>query len=284
MLGHKLVQVLGVEHEVWAGIRRPFSEVEKYGVFAKDKTITISDVSNKAALTNVLNDLRPNVIINAAGVIKQVPDAADMATLIEINSLLPHRLAEIGTQIGARVITIGTDCVFSGQKGNYSETDVPDATDFYGRSKLLGELNAEHCLTLRTSIIGRELDTKHSLVEWFLANRGTTVTGFSRAIYSGMPTVVFATVIKDLLESPLDISGIYHVASSHISKYDLLQLINSYFKAGVEIEPTDEPTIDRSLIGSRFENATGIEIPDWHSMIAFMAADPTPYDDLDRKP
>lgn len=282
MLGHKLVQVLQRENDVWAFMRNRPGAILPHGIFQHDRIEIVENILFGDDLAEALQEIQPNVIINAAGIIKQVPEAKDVAALIEVNSAFPHRLAAIGKKIGARVITIGTDCVFSGRKGNYRETDKPDAEDIYGRSKLLGELTDEHCLTLRTSIIGRELYTKHSLVEWFLGNRGRAVQGYTKAIYSGMPTIVFADVVRQMISSHTDISGVYHVASSPISKFELLSKLNAAFKADITLEPTDEPVIDRSLDASMFTNATGITIPDWDEMIHSMKTDPTDYDRANR--
>lgn len=278
MLGHKLVQVLRQDNDVWAFMRKRPGTTPPLNIFQQDRIEIVEDILFGEHLGETLQKIKPNVIINAAGIIKQAPEAKDVCTLIEVNAAFPHRLAAISGTIGARVITIGTDCVFSGRKGNYKESDKPDAEDLYGRSKLLGELTDDHCLTLRTSIIGRELDTKHSLVEWFLGNRGGAVQGYTKAVYSGMPTIVFADVVRKLINSRSNISGVFHVASSPISKFELLNKLNAAYGAGISLEPTDEPVIDRSMDATMFTNATGISIPDWDEMIRAMVADPTEYE------
>lgn len=196
-----------------------------------------------------------------------------------LNAIFPHRLAEIAGITGARLINISTDCVFDGKKGNYNEEDLPDATDVYGKSKNLGEVTGNNCLTLRTSIIGRELQTNHSLVEWFLSNRGKKVKGFVNAVYSGFPTIVLADIIAALIENHKNLSGLYHVSSEPINKYELLRLINEAYQAGVEIEPFDDFRIDRSLDSTKFRKETGIFPADWPEMIKRMADDKTPYDE-----
>jgi dTDP-4-dehydrorhamnose reductase len=251
----------------------PISETPANIILDAEKTLTIPDIICGDQLSGAIAGLRPNLIINAAGIIKQVPEATDKASMIEVNAVFPHRLSAMAREIGAKVITIGTDCVFSGKKGNYAENDIPDAADLYGRSKLLGELSEEHCLTLRTSIIGRELGSRHSLVAWFLSNRGKTVKGYTRAVYSGMPTVVLAETIQKLLNKGNWIAGIYHVASRPITKFRLLEKLNAAYDAGITIEPDDSVEIDRSLNGELFCELTGIKIPDWDSMIDRMAND-----------
>lgn len=271
MLGHKLFQVLSETFDVRALVRRPIDNVKAKALIPDKKTVVVSEMVCGDRLRAAVEELHPEVIINSAGIIKQSPASANISDLIQVNSVLPHKIAEIASQIGARVITISTDCVFSGSKGNYKESDEPDAADIYGRSKLLGELYDGHCLTIRTSVIGRELGTRNSLVEWFLANRNGTVNGYKNAIYSGMPAVIFAEVIKQLLLRRIPLAGVYHLASSPISKFQLLQMLNDAYCLNVKIRPVDEPRIDRSLDGARFVEATGITLPGWNEMIRRMA-------------
>src|SRR5687767_1481539 len=218
MLGHKLVQVLGKYFDVWATIRGNYEGVEPFGIFARDKTLANVNVENFEDLGKAIKSLGPEIVINAVGVIKQVPVSNDIEKLSVINSILPHKLAELSSKYGFRSIGISTDCVFSGIAGNYREDDVADAADIYGRSKLLGEVTGSNCLTLRTSMIGRELATSHSLVEWFLSNRHGRVEGYAGAIYTGFPTIVLAEIIGDLITDHASLAGLYHVASDPISK------------------------------------------------------------------
>lgn len=280
MLGHKLVQVLGEKLDVWITIHCAFDEVERFGIFDRAKTIENLDVTDIRTVRKAVDDVRPDVVINAVGVIKQVPASQDLVHTLEINSIFPHRLAEIACEMGSRLILISTDCVFDGRKGNYNEDDLADAADLYGQSKHFGEVSTENCLTLRTSIIGRELTGSHSLVEWFLSNRGKTVKGFANAIYSGFPTVVFADIIASLITKHGDLSGLYHVSSDPIDKFSLLNLINEYYGADITVERSEEFKIDRSLDSTRFRTATGFDPPRWETMIELMAADETPYEQI----
>ena len=278
MLGHKLIQRLSSDFEVYTTIRGTFSQVDRFGIFKPHRTIENVDLREESDLRRSIDSVGPDVIINAAGVIKQRPSSKDVVTTLLVNSILPHRLAVFSKEYGFRLIVVSTDCVFSGGKGNYAESDPADALDLYGRSKNLGEIDLPNCLTVRTSIIGRELATAHGLVEWFLSNRGGKVRGFRNAIYSGFPTIVFADIISSLLSRSPTLSGIYHVSSDPIDKFTLLGLINDSFKADVKIEPDDLFRIDRSLDSSGFRNETGYRPPSWAEMIDRMAADPTPYD------
>jgi dTDP-4-dehydrorhamnose reductase len=277
MLGHKLVQSLESKLEVWSSIRDGYARVEKFGFFPRDRTIEQVNLESDADVRRAVETAAPDFVINAAGIIKQLPSSKDVITALTINSILPHRLAQMSQEYGFRLVCISTDCVFLGDRGMYVEDDSADALDLYGRSKNLGEVTGDRCLTIRTSIIGRELETSHSLIEWFLANRGKQVNGFVNAIYSGFPTVVFADIILDLLLREKPLSGLYHVSSNPINKFDLLDLVNREYNAGAEIMKFEDFRIDRSLDSSRFREETGFKPPTWEEMIRRMACDKTPY-------
>ncbi len=278
MLGHKLVQVLHEQIEVWATIRGAFSDIEHYRVFEKERTVENVEVTDLESVVAAIEKSRPDVVINAVGVIKQLPDSKNVITTLSINSIFPQQLANLSEKYGYRLITIGTDCVFSGTKGNYTETDMADAVDLYGQSKRWGEVYGKNCLTLRTSIIGHELGTAHSLLEWFLSNRGGKVKGFSHAIYSGFPTVVFADIIRHLIVSQPSLNGLFHVSSEPISKLELLRLIDKAYDANITIEPSDEVRIDRSLDSTRFRKTANFEPESWPEMIRRMRDNAKIYD------
>lgn len=278
MLGHKLVQQLRGRFDVSGTIRGSFDTVEPFGIFERESTIENVSAQDIPSIEGAIQTVQPDVVVNAVGVIKQLPSAKDVITTLEINSIFPHRLAEFGAKYGFRLITVSTDCVFDGVKGFYNEEDTPNAADLYGKSKNLGEVTSENCLTVRTSIIGRELGSAHSLIEWFLSNRGGTVSGFKNAIYSGFPTIVIADIIVSLITDHKELSGLYHIASDPINKFDLLTLVNEYYNASVNIEASEEFKIDRSLDASRFNKLTGFVPEPWEEMIRKMAADMTPYD------
>jgi dTDP-4-dehydrorhamnose reductase len=282
MLGHKLVQRWRDEFDVWTSLRGPFGEYERFGIFERSRTIDGLSVTDTDALEGAIEKLRPDVIFNAVGIVKQVPTAKNTVATLLINSVLPHQLAGIAAGVGARLIQISTDCVFEGTRGDYSEDDAPDAIDLYGKSKNLGEVIEGNCLTLRTSIIGRELATDHGLVEWVLGNRGETINGYTRAIFSGFPTVVVADIISDLIRNHRDLRGLYHVSSDPINKFDLLSLIKKSYRIQLAIEPYEDFRIDRSLDSARFRRATGFDPPDWPEMIERMAEDKTPYEEWPR--
>jgi dTDP-4-dehydrorhamnose reductase len=221
-------------------------------------------------LVDLMKQCQPDWVINCVGVIKQVTGGQDPRTCIDINAHLPHRLSDLCRQWGARLLHFSTDCVFSGARGHYQETDFADADDVYGRTKFLGELDAPHTVTLRTSIIGHELGGKAiGLLGWLLAQK-EQVSGFRRAIFSGLPTTVLAQAIADhILQNPR-LSGLFHVSAPPIDKYSLLQIINDSYGLELDIVPQDIPVIDRSLNGSKFEQATGFRAEPWPALVQQM--------------
>lgn len=273
MLGHKLYQVLRERYSVRATVRGSVEDYGRFGFFELDELIGGVDVQNFEKVEQAVAAVAPDVVINAVGVIKQLATAKDPIVSLTINSIFPHRLTALCGIAGARLITMSTDCIFNGRKGGYTEADVSDAEDLYGRSKYLGEVSNEHSLTLRTSIIGHELGTAHSLVDWFLGNRGGKVKGFRRAIYSGFPTIVMARLIGDLIERHPGLSGLYQVSSEPINKYDLLCLIRDAYGVDIEIEPDDDFVLDRSLDSTRFRAATGFVPQPWPELVHEMAND-----------
>jgi dTDP-4-dehydrorhamnose reductase len=278
MLGHKLVQTLAPRFEVVGAVRGDGRGWASHPAFARAVLRPGVDAQDPASLRRAIVETAPDVVINAVGIVKQLPQAKDPLPSLEINALLPHRLAQICRASGARLVHMSTDCVFSGRRGNYREDDVPDAEDLYGRSKLLGEVVGEGCLTLRTSMIGRELGRRSGLLEWFIAQRGGTAKGFARAIFSGLTTAALAGLIGDLIERHRDLAGLWHVAADPIDKYTLLGMVDRAFGLGVRLERDEAFHCDRSLDGSRFREATGFRAEPWARMIERLAEDPTPYD------
>ncbi|MCP4204946.1 MAG: SDR family oxidoreductase [bacterium] len=280
MLGHKLCQVLA-GHEVVGLVRKPVVDYEEYSqVLTGVSLVGGVDVLEEEHLAGVLREVRPEFVVNCVGLVKQLEEADDPVLGVAVNSLLPHRLGRLCADIGARLIHISTDCVFDGQRGAYTESDLPNARDFYGRSKALGEtLPAEtHAVTLRTSFIGRELKANtHGLIEWFLAQQGGAVSGFARVIYSGLTSLELAGVIRRIVDRDPGLTGVHQVASEPISKYDLLMLVREIYDLDIDIRRAEEPISDRSLIMDSFAEATGFVAPSWREMISRMYEDPTPY-------
>ena len=230
------------------------------------------DADDFRTVEKAIGELRPDVVINCIGIIKQLAAAADPLVAIPINALFPHRLARACGDAGARLIHMSTDCVFTGKRGNYTEDDPADADDLYGRSKLLGEVTAPGCVTLRTSLVGRELSGRHGLLEWFLAQDGP-VRGFARAIFSGFPTVELARIIAERVIPNPALSGLYHVSSDPISKYELLKLFAAEYGKANPISRDESLDCDRSLDSSRFRAATGYRPPPWPDLVRALRED-----------
>ena len=211
----------------------------------------------------------PDVVVNCIGLVKQLAQAEDPLVAIPINALLPHRLARLCDLAGARLIHLSTDCVFDGSRSMYAESDCSDAKDLYGRSKYLGEVNYGNAVTLRTSIIGHELSSAHGLVNWFLSQQGE-VKGYTRAIFSGLPTVELARVLRDFVITKSELRGMYHVSAEPISKFELLGLVAQTYGKTIEITPDASVAIDRSLDSSRFRGVTGYAPPSWLNLVRDM--------------
>ena len=273
LLGHKLYQILRPRFDVFATVRKPASPYSRFGIFDPDRIQGEVDLRCVEPTLRVFAWSRPDVVINAVGAVPQRAESRDPLLNLEINSLLPHRLALICRARGCRLIHISTDCVFSGKKGGYNEQSASDAQDLYGRTKYLGEVYGQGALTLRTSFIGRELDSKYGLLEWFLSQKGKSCRGFSKAIFTGLTTVALAELVRDLIERHGELCGLYHVSADPISKYDLLCLINEVYDLGVRIEKDEEFVCDRSLDSSVFRMATEWQPPSWRAMVVQMKRD-----------
>jgi len=278
------VLVLGASGMLGNAIFRFFSNSPDHLAFGSTRTsshnrlfpeetranlVTLTDAENHDALAALFAEVGPDVVVNCIGLVKQLASANDPLAAIPINSIFPHRVARLCKIARARLVHISTDCVFDGADGNYTESSRPNAYDLYGRSKLLGEVDYDNAITLRTSIIGRELNSTHSLIDWFLAQEGS-VRGFTRAIFSGLPTLELARVIRDFVLPNPELRGLYHVSAEAISKYDLLKLVAEIYEKQIRIERDDRLAIDRSLNSSRFRQATGYDPPEWPSLIRAM--------------
>ena len=270
MLGNAMFRVLSENTDLAVyGTARGESSRRYFPANLSSQIIVDIDVENHDSLVRAFAAVRPDVVVNCIGLVKQLADANDPLQAVPINTLLPHRLAALCQATGARLIHISTDCVFSGTRGNYQESDFPEACDLYGRSKLLGEVDYPHAITLRTSIIGHELSGHRSLMGWFLAQQGS-VKGYNRAIFSGLPTVELARVVCDYVLPRPQLHGVYHVATKPINKFDLLKLVAHTYGKDIEITPSDELVIDRSLNADRFKEATGYVPPEWPVLVQRM--------------
>jgi dTDP-4-dehydrorhamnose reductase len=268
MFGHVLFRELRQAHEARVTLRRPLAAYG--GAFAESDAFGGVEVRGSERVVELIAQFRPTAVVNAIGIVKQRPEAEEAVESIEVNALLPHRLAAACRAARARLITLSTDCVFSGAEGGYRETDTPSPVDLYGHTKLLGEVVGEGALTLRTSMIGLGLSRKVGLVDWFLAQQGR-VRGYRNAIFSGLTTRALARVIRLLLEKHPGASGLYHVSAAPISKYDLLVALRERLSRSIEIVPADEPRIDRSLDSGKFRAAFAWQPPAWEAMLDELA-------------
>jgi len=270
MLGNTLLRYFFSQdlYEVY-GTARNYSSISRLSSRIQRNIFLNIDAENTDHLIKVISVAQPDIIINCVGVVKQLAEAEEPLTSLPLNSLLPHRLAHLAATCNARLIHISTDCVFSGKKGGYFESDLEDATDLYGRSKLMGEVDYPNAITLRTSIIGHELNGARSLINWFLAQEGC-VKGYAKAIFSGLPTVEIARVIDQFVLPNPHMRGLYHLSAEPISKLDLLELIRIIYGKEIDIIPNDKLVIDRSLNSSRFREATGFVPKSWPEMIHAM--------------
>ena len=272
MLGHQLLRQWRGRHDVRATLRRDASSYAGLPLFGNGNAYYGVDAVRTEDLVGVFSDFHPEVVVNAVGIVKQQSAAKESIPSIEINALFPHRLAVLCRAAGARLVHMSTDCVFAGKSGNYREDDPADAEDLYGKSKFLGEVHENHCITLRTSIIGTEISRKKSLLEWFLAQPGP-IKGYKQAIFSGFTTLEMARIIEKLLTQHPRASGLYHVSAAPISKYELLMKIKQRLDLAVQITPDESLRIDRRLDSTRFRQEFGYVPPSWDDMIDELTKD-----------
>ena len=270
MIGNAFVRVLS-EKANWQvfGTLRSADAKRFFPPTIASNLLTGVDADKSDALVRVFAQIRPDVVVNCIGLTKHHKEADDPLLAIPVNSLLPHRLANLCAIGGARLVQVSTDCVFSGAKGDYAEGDASDAKDTYGKAKYLGEVDYPHAITLRTSTIGHELQSKYGLLDWFLSQE-TRCKGYTRAVFSGLPTVVFAQIVRDIVIPNNGLAGLYHVAAKPIAKFELLKLIARQYGKTIDIVPDESLSIDRSLNATRFRLATGYVAPEWPELIGLM--------------
>jgi dTDP-4-dehydrorhamnose reductase len=273
MWGHqaflKLSQHFG-KSQVACTLRKPRSAYDKIGIFKEATVFDNVDFQDFDVAKKCLEIFKPHWILNCVGLTPRKYDTENKELYTLINSELPYRIADWAQENDAKLIHFSTDCVFSGKRGHYTEKDKPDAQDVYGKSKAAGEVQAPHVLTYRLSKIGRELEKKTELVEWFLSKKGTVVQGYSQAWYAGLTTNAMADELIRVIENFPELSGLYQVASAKISKYELLKLLNQVYSCGIEIQKNTDYALDKSLDCDLYSEATGFKCPDWLEMIKAM--------------
>jgi len=267
MLGNAVTRVFTEDSRFMVtGTVRSRNSIGLFPTHVQNNIVSGVTIDDFDTVRGVVRDLQPDVVVNCVGLVKQLSDVSDPLVALPINSLFPHKLARLCAEFDSRVIHMSTDCVFSGSKGMYVEHDSADARDLYGLSKLIGEVDYPNAVTLRTSIIGHELNSNRSLVDWFLSQQ-SDVRGFKRAVFSGLPTAEIARVIADFVIPNLELTGVYHLSAEPISKYDLLTLIAKIYKKNITIDEENYFVIDRSLDSSKFRVASGYSPPSWVALI-----------------
>lgn len=271
MLGHTLFKEMNKNEnfEVFGTTRNKNSLKDYFTLEELSRIRDGVDADNFETVIRAIASVQPTIIINCIGIIKQLPISRDPLTAITVNAQLPHRLSLVTRTAKARLIHISTDCVFDGKKGNYTEKDLSNAEDLYGKTKYLGEVHYPHCITLRTSIIGHELKTNFSLVDWFMSQENE-INGFTKAIYSGFPTIEMVNIISNYVIPNKDLTGLYHVSSDAISKYDLLNIMKKIYQKDIKINAFDDFVLDRSMNSDRFKYATGYKSPSWEKLVEDM--------------
>lgn len=273
MLGSTIFRTLSKDKNLQTyGTMRGTNGINYFSPELRAKLIPNVNMEGESGLMTAFSITKPDIVINCVGIIKQLPNANDHLDSLSINSILPHRLARYCSMIGARLVHFSTDCVFSGKDGQYKEKDFPDAYDLYGRTKYLGEVDYENAITLRTSIIGHELASKKSLIDWFMSQSGE-IKGYQKAIFSGLPTIEVAQIVKKFVIPNQNLKGLYHLSVSPINKYDLLSLVAATYGKEIKIIADDKVVIDRSLNSDRFHAATGFQPKPWPELIRDMYDD-----------
>jgi dTDP-4-dehydrorhamnose reductase len=278
MIGHKMAQVLSnFNHQIIVSIREQ-RELTKQ-CFSSQVKVFFNDFLKENVFT-FLDRVNPDVIINAIGITIRRGVNDHVSNAIYINSYFPHQLANWAGIHNKRLIHFSTDCVFSGSEGSYSEDTNPNALDYYGKTKGLGEVFSKNAITLRSSMIGPELFNKTELFEWVINNKEKEINGFSRVIYSGVTTVYMARLVADLIENHKDLSGIYNIASNPISKFELLHLINDNFDLGLVINKDQSIISNKTLDSSKIDNELGIKSSNWNELIIELKKDYMHFGDL----
>ncbi|MBX9574764.1 MAG: SDR family oxidoreductase [Caulobacteraceae bacterium] len=271
MLGSACLKIFAADGSTVFGTVRSFGALDLFPDAVRPNLIVGVDAADMDSVAHAFEVSRPDVVVNCIGMVKQLAQSKDPLVALPLNALFPHRLMRLCGATGARLVHVSTDCVFTGDAGLYSESDRPDADDLYGVSKRLGEVDALHAITLRTSIIGHELTGSRSLIDWFLSQQGP-VNGFTKAVFSGLPTVELAAVIRDHVVPRPELHGLYHVSAQPIDKFTLLTLVAEAYGKTVEIVPSESLVIDRSLNSDRFRTATGWSPAPWPELVARMRA------------
>ncbi len=272
MIGHQMWYKLNKEFpgHVYGTVRQSLNHYEQFKIFDSKYLIPNLDATDFAKVLQVLDQVKPDVVLNCIGITLRKPEAKNLELCTEVNSLFPQRLDKWAAQHQKRLIHFSTDCVFAGSDGMYSETSIPDAQDIYGKTKFLGEVSGSHSLTLRCPIIGREIEGKTELVEWFLKQKNNKIKGYANAIYSGITSAEMARQIILIIRKFSNLTGLYQISAAPISKYELLQLLNQISGLGVTIDKDEGYSTNKSLDSKKYRQVTGYVPPLWSAMLTEM--------------
>jgi dTDP-4-dehydrorhamnose reductase len=274
MLGHMLVRVLSPRHRVIGTTSSQYNaESPLAKLLDRESWIGGIDVRSLNQVDELVREIQPDVVINCVGVIKQKMESSNITDAITINSLFPHHLANLCQSQNSRLIHFSTDCVFEGTPGMKMVSDTPNATDLYGTTKRLGEVDYGDSITIRSSIVGAQIVGTESLFQWAISQKGKKIKGFTGALYSGLTTMTMSKVILEIVDNFPQLSGIQQIASEAITKHDLLRKLNAALGLNLDICPDNTIIYDRTLDGSEFVEQTGIRIPTWDEMIIEFAGD-----------
>ena len=265
MIGHKMYQSISkIYIDTWVTLRNNLSTYNFSQFYNSEKVVDSINLANFENLIYILNKINPDIIINASGITIRRGIESLKSNSIILNSALPHFLNEWVTSNNKRLIHFSTDCVFTGSKGNYLDNDKKDAFDLYGITKSMGEvIDSQYAITLRSSMIGSELENKTELFEWFLKQKNKTIKGFNKVIYSGITTTKMAEIVVKLIDQYPKLSGVYNISSKPISKFELLKSWNNIFDINANIEVDNSYTSNKNLVSDYFYKTISMEQPDW---------------------
>ena len=268
MLGSQCVDFFASidDSNIFVTCRKINKHLDQIQLNNKIKVYPDIDIQNINNIEYLIKEIKPTLVINCTGAIKQKNIGINPIDAISINGLFPHQLSSLADNYKFKLVLISTDCVFNGLKGNYTEEDHSDCYDIYGKSKYIGEIHDKNnVLTIRTSIIGIERETSLSLLSWFLLQKNT-IKGYSKAIYSGVPTTYLAKFIYE----NNNLYGLYHLSSQPISKYHLLKLFAKNYDHNIEIIKDDSFCIDRSLDSKKLKDEMGFIQPKWETLVNYL--------------
>lgn len=239
---------------------------EVVGTLQKGEGIVYDAYVNQEELEKIIQEHKPKIIINCIGILNQVAEN-NHPLAVKLNSLLPHYVDELSKKYDFKFIHVSTDCVYEGNIGKYDELALPDAKSFYGRSKALGEVNNDKNLTLRTSIIGPDMNPNGiGLFQWFMNQQGE-IGGYTKVIWTGVTTIELAKAFEKAIVNNL--TGLHHVVNNDfISKYELLELFKDIFKKQIILNENANVISEKTLI--RSDKSFDFEIPSYKQMIEEM--------------